>query len=54
METENQTTETRARLLDYATRIDKPELLHPLIEETDQLERIFKASITTVRKRQIG
>ena len=39
-------------LIQSVPLIEKPELLDSLIEETDQLERIFNASISTVRKRQ--
>ncbi len=38
-------------LIQSAPLIDKPEMLASLIDETDQLERIFNASIQSVRNR---
>ena len=39
-------------LIQSVPLIEKPENLDPLIDETDQLERIFNASIQTVQKRK--
>lgn len=39
-------------LIQQAPLIDSPKSLDALIDETDQLERIFNASITTVQNRQ--
>jgi four helix bundle protein len=39
------------QLIQNVPLVEKPEALNSLIDETDQLERILNASITTVKSR---
>jgi four helix bundle protein len=39
------------KLIRHVPLVDKPELLNPLIDETDQLIRIFHTSIETAKKK---
>jgi len=47
-----QTYDLEERLLEYSVRIIKPELLDDFLEETDELIKIFVASIKTAEKKQ--
>jgi len=42
------------RLIKRVPLVDKPDLLDPLIDEADQLIRIFRQSILTARKRAVN
>ncbi|NNC87673.1 MAG: four helix bundle protein [Akkermansiaceae bacterium] len=42
------------KLIKRVPLVDDPAILEPLLDETDQLERIFNASVTTVKRRIEG
>ena len=42
------------RLIRHIPLVEKPDLLNPLIDESDQLIRIFRQSILTARKRAMN
>jgi len=47
-----QTYDLEERLLEYSVRIVKPELLDDILEETEELIKIFVTSIKTAEKEQ--